>query len=396
VKAVILAAGEGARMGPFTASEPKVMIPVGNKPILEHVVGALVENGIHDLVFVIGYRKERIQSYFEDGRKFNAHIEYATQAKQLGTMQAVWEARELVRGPFLVANGSSLLDSKAIADLLESGTAPALLIAESESPEKYGVVSVNGHYLEGITEKPRQPEGNLINTGVYAFDPSALPLMESLLKEGHYDLPSLVAALAVKSRVRAVRTEGTWMDALYPWDLLKLNAHVLNGIGDLQSGTIEKDVTLRGKVTIGEGSRIRSGTYVLGPAIIGRGCEIGPNVVVYPSTSVGDNVKVQPFTVLENSVLMDDVIVGPHSVIANSVIGSGVRVASNLMASADKASAQIEDEWHVVESLGALVGEDTEIRDGVVIEPGSVVGARCRIGSLSRVRGNVANGTNVM
>jgi glucose-1-phosphate thymidylyltransferase len=396
VKAVILAAGEGARMGPFTASEPKVMIPVGNKPILEHVVGALVENGIHDLVFVIGYRKERIQSYFEDGRKFNAHIEYATQAKQLGTMQALWEARELVRGPFLVANGSSLLDAKAIADLLESGTAPALLITESESPEKYGVVSVSGHYVEGITEKPRQPEGNLINTGVYAFDPSALPLMESLLKEGHYDLPSLVAALAAKSRVRAVRTEGTWMDALYPWDLLKLNAHVLNGIGDLQSGTIEKDVTLRGKVTIGEGSRIRSGTYVLGPAIIGRGCEIGPNVVVYPSTSVGDNVKVQAFTVLENSILMDDVIVGPHSVIANSVIGSGVRVASNLMASADKASAQIEDEWHVVESLGALVGEDTEIRDGVVIEPGSVVGARCRIGPLSRVRGNVANGTNVM
>jgi len=396
MKAVVLAAGEGARMGPFTASEPKVMIPVGNKPILEYVIEALVENGIHDLVLVVGYRRERIQSHFADGGKFNARIEYAAQGKQLGTMHAVWEARELVRGPFLIVNGSSLVDGAAVRDLLDAGEGPGLLIAESESPEKYGVVSLSGQYVDKIVEKPRQPEGNLVNTGVYALDSSAFPVMESLINEGHYDLPTLLSALAAKSRVRAVRTKGTWLDALYPWDLLKLNAHVLNGIGDLQSGTIEKDVTLRGNVVIGDGSRIRSGTYVLGPAVIGKGCEIGPNVVVYPSTSIGANVKVQAFSVLENSILMDDAFVGPHSHVSNTVLGSGVRVASNLMASSDRAEAQIEGEWHVVDRLGALIGEDTEIRDGVVVEPGSVVGARCRIGPLSRVRGNVPNGTTVM
>jgi len=293
-------------------------------------------------------------------------------------------------------NGSSLVDAQAVQDLLEAGEGPAVLIAESESPEKYGVVSASGPYLEGIEEKPRQPRGNLVNTGVYALDPSVFPVMEPLLREGHNDLPSLVSALAAKTRVRAVRTRGTWLDALYPWDLLRLNAHVLNRVGDLQSGTIEKDVTLRGHVSIGDGSRIRSGTYVLGPAIIGKGCEIGPNVVVYPSTSIGDNAKVQAFTVIENSVLMEDAVVGPHSHISNSVLGSGVRVASNLMASSGRAEAQVEGEWHVVDALGALIGEDTEVRDGVVVEPGSVVGARCRIGALSRVRGNVPNGTTVM
>jgi len=396
MKAVVLAAGEGARMGPFTASEPKVMIPVGNKPILEYAVEALVENGIHDLVLVVGYRRERIQSHFEDGGRFGAHIEYAAQGKQLGTMHAVWEARAQLRGPFLVVNGSNLVDAQAVRDLLDAGEGPAVLIAESEAPEKYGVVSVSGQYVEKIVEKPRQPEGNLVNTGMYALDASALPVAESLINEGHYDLPSLVHALAAKARVRAVRTKGTWLDALYPWDLLKLNAHVLNEVGDLQSGTIEKDVTLRGKVTVGDGSRIRSGTYVLGPAVIGKGCEIGPNVVVYPSTSIGDNVKVQAFGVVSNSILMDDVILGPHSTLSNSVLASGVRVASNLMASSARADAQIEGEWHVVDPLGALVGEDTEIRDGVAIEPGSVVGARCRIGPLARVRGNVPSGTNVM
>ncbi len=396
MRAVILAAGEGARMGPFTASEPKVMIPVGNKPVLEYAVEALVENGVRDLVFVVGYRKERIQSYFEDGGRFNARIEYVTQGKQLGSLHALGEARASLKGPFLVANGSNLVDAQAVADLLEGGEAPSMLIAESEVPERYGVVSVAGHDVERITEKPREPESNLVNAGLYAFSDSVFGLVDDLLNDGRYDLPTLVNALATKSRVRAVRTRGTWFPATYPWDLLKLNAHVLNRIGDLQSGTIEKDVTLRGNVVIGEGSRIRSGTYVLGPAIIGRGCEIGPNVVVYPSTSLGDNVKVQAFSVVENSILMDDAFVGPHSRVAHSVLGSGARASSNLMASADRADAQIEGEWHVVERLGALIGEDTEIRDGVVIEPGSVVGARCRIGPLSRVRGNVPSGTTVM
>ena len=396
MKAIILAAGEGARMGPLTASEPKVMIPVGNKPILEYAVEALVENGVHDLVLVVGYRKERIQSYFEDGRKFNARIEYAVQGKQLGSLHGLWEARSLVRGPFLAVNGSNLVDAQAVADLLGAGDGPALMIAESETPEKYGVVSLAGQYLEKIVEKPGQPESNLVNGGVYLLDASVFPLVEPLLSEGHYDLPSLMNALAGKARVRAVRTKGTWLPALHPWDLLKLNAHVLGSVGDLQSGTIEKDVVLRGHVVIGDGSRIRSGTYVLGPAIIGKGCEIGPNVVVYPSTSIGDNVRVQAFSVIENSILMDDVVLGPQSHVSNSVLASGVRVASNLMASSDKADAQVEGEWHAVERVGALVGEDTEIRDGVVIEPGSVVGARCRIAPLSRVRGNVPNGTTVM
>lgn len=396
MKAVILAAGEGARMGPFTASEPKVMIPVGNKPILEYAVEALVENGVRELVLIVGYRKERIQSHFEDGGKFNARIEYATQGKQLGGLQALWEARPLLRGPFLVVNGSNLLDAQAVQDLLEGAEEPSLLVAESETPEKYGVVTLAGRYLETIVEKPRQPEGNLVSAGLYRFDTSVFGIAEALLNGGHYGIPEFLNALAAKTHVGAVRTKGTWLPALYPWDLLKLNAHVLNGIGDLQSGTIEKDVTLRGHVVVGEGSRIRSGTYILGPAVIGKGCEIGPNVVVYPSTSLGDNVKVQAFSAIENSILMDDAFVGPHSHISNSVLGEGVRVASNLMASAAKADAQVEGEWHVVDPVGALVGEDTEIRDGVVIEPGSLVGARCRIGALSRVRGNLPNGTTVM
>src|SRR5207248_880931 len=124
MKAVILAAGEGARMGPFTASVPKVMIPVGNRPLLESAIQALVENGVRDLVLVVGYRRERIQSHFQDGKAFHARITYVTQTKQLGTAHAVAEARPHLDGPFLVLNGSNLVDGRFVEDLLGSDGRP--------------------------------------------------------------------------------------------------------------------------------------------------------------------------------------------------------------------------------------------------------------------------------
>src|SRR2546427_12743601 len=81
MKAVVLAAGEGARMGPFTASEPKVMIPVGNRPILEHVTRALVDEGVHDIVLVVGYRRVREIAEFPDGKVIGAGSAYNAQKK---------------------------------------------------------------------------------------------------------------------------------------------------------------------------------------------------------------------------------------------------------------------------------------------------------------------------
>ena len=76
MQAIILAAGEGTRLRPFTMSKPKVMLPIGNKPILAYVVKALVENGLKEIIMVVGYKKERIMSFFGDGSKFGAKITY--------------------------------------------------------------------------------------------------------------------------------------------------------------------------------------------------------------------------------------------------------------------------------------------------------------------------------
>src|SRR5437764_192632 len=334
MKAVILAAGEGARMGPFTASVPKVMIPVGNRPRLESTVQSVVENGVRDLVLVVGYRRERIQSHFQDGKAFHARITYVTQTKQLGTAHAVAEARSHLDGPFLVLNGSNLVDGRFVEDLLGSGGKPAVLITQSERPRSYGVATVEGDRLVAITEKPVEMISNLINTGAYALDERIFEEIDRLAKDGKHDLPSAVSALAERTPVLAIRTEGTWVDALYPWDLLRLNATALKGTHEVRSGTIEPAVTIRGRVSIGDGCVIRSGAYLQGPLSLGPGCEIGPNAVLLPSTSLGKNVRIGAHTSVANSILMDDVILGPASVVQDGVIGSGVVARAGLLAAA--------------------------------------------------------------
>lgn len=88
MKAVILAAGQGTRMGPLTYNRPKVMLPVANKPILEHIICSARDAGIHEFVIVVGYYSETIKEYFGDGARFGVNIQYALQEKQRGTADA--------------------------------------------------------------------------------------------------------------------------------------------------------------------------------------------------------------------------------------------------------------------------------------------------------------------
>ncbi|MDO9097339.1 MAG: nucleotidyltransferase family protein, partial [Candidatus Methanoperedens sp.] len=89
MKAIILAAGEGLRCRPLTLTRSKVMLPVANKPLLEHIINAVAGNGIKDIALVVGYKKERIMDYFGDGIDFGVNISYVFQDAQLGTAHAV-------------------------------------------------------------------------------------------------------------------------------------------------------------------------------------------------------------------------------------------------------------------------------------------------------------------
>jgi glucose-1-phosphate thymidylyltransferase len=397
LKAVILAAGEGIRLRPLTLYKPKVMIRVANRPILEYVVRALALNGVKDILMIVGYRRERIMTYFEDGQKFGVNIEYEVQDKQLGTAHALSLAEGKVGEAFLVLPGDNIADPSIVRDLLASQAPNTIAVTESNLPSKYGVVLLRGKQVTRIVEKPESLMGNLISTGIFQLSSKIFGTIKQCAQQGSHDMTAVFQFLLDNGeKISALKTSARWSDVVYPWDLLDLNARVLSEGGEATAGTLESGVHIRGNVQIGEGSVIRSGTYIEGPVRIGRGCDIGPNVCILPSVSIGDNVSVQSSTEIRNSLIMSDVTIGSGSLISHSVVGDGSRLGAHFVAGAEKAQVILDKEIHTVPCLGVIMGEDTVAGNCVTVEPGVFIGSSCRIASLKNISRMVPDNTSVV
>ncbi len=400
MKAVVLAAGEGIRLRPLTLYKPKVMIRVANRPILEYVVRALAQNNIRDILMVVGYRRERIMTYFEDGSKFGVSIKYEIQDKQLGTAHALSLAEGRTGPTFLALPGDNIVHPAVIKELLglELNDSPCgIAVTESQQPSKYGVVLLKGGDVTHIVEKPTSLLSNLISTGILALSDRVFKTVRECAVRGSHDITAVIQSLIESGeRVGAVKTSAMWHDVVYPWDLLDLNAQVLSEESGSLAGTIEPGVHIKGRVQVGEGSVVRSGTYIEGPVKIGRGCDIGPNVCILPSVSIGDNVTVQSGTEIRHSILMSDVSVGPGGLISHSVIGDGSRLGAHFVAAAERAQVILDREMHTVPCLGTILGEDTVVGSSVTVEPGVLIGSSCRVAPLKNLSRPVPDNSSVV
>ena len=393
MKAVILAAGEGKRLRPFTETLPKVMLPVANKPIINHVVDSLEKTGIDEIIIVVGYKKEVIMDYFKDYKTIK--ISFITQEKQLGTAHALLQAKKKIKGSFLVIPGDNIIDNKSITNLIEDKSKYSLLIKEHSHPSKYGVVFTEKGKLKKIVEKPKEEIGKFISTGIYKFPKNVFKRIEELAKKGVYALTSTISSILDEENINTIIAD-QWMDIVFPWDLLSVNETMIHSIKSSKSGTIEKNVEIKGNVSIGKDTKIYSGCYIVGPVTIGKNCEIGPNVCIFPSTSIANNSVIHPFTEVRNSVIMENVHVGSNSFVNNSVVSKGTVVNNNFSTSSGKKHAVIEEECREIENIGVLIAEDCVINDHVVTDPGIIIGRKCEIDSMKRIRKNIESNTKVM
>jgi len=397
MKAVILAAGEGTRLKPFTESMPKVMLPVANKPILLHIIKSLSENNIRDIVMVVGYKKESIMDYFGNGKEFGVEIEYVTQEKQIGTGHALLQARNRIEEEFISLPGDNIIDGKSISYLIKNKCQTSMLVEKSRYPSKYGVVKIEGGRIKDIVEKPEKAETNLVSTGIYKFPPDIFDFIDKNLKEGRPHITDLLSSMIENGEeICSVMGNGRWMDIIYPWNWLEVNSKSLKDMTTTTSGKIERNVVLKGNVSIGEDTVIHSGCYIVGPVVIGSGCEIGPNVCIFSSTSVGDNVAIYPFTEIRNSVIMDDTTIGSNSLVSKSIIGKGTKISSHFSNIVGNGVIEIEGKFHRINDIGAFIGCGCEIGDNIVIEPGKIVGRNCIIGSLNVINKNISSESKVI
>jgi glucose-1-phosphate thymidylyltransferase len=372
-QAVILAAGEGQRLRPFTVTRPKAMISIADKPILQFIIESLARNGIRDIILVVGYHKEQVYDYLGSGEQFGVNIAYVTQAQQLGTAHALAQVKDMVKDEFLVLPGDNLIEAPTIADF--TGIEPAaVLVKRVNDPVRYGVVNIERGKVTGIVEKPKEVGSNLVNTGIYAFTKDVFNFTENVL-----DIPDVLNnMLAEGLSIKAVETSGTWLDVVYPWDVISLNEAILQKIETGLGGTIEDGVIVKGKVMVGEGTVIRAGSCIYGPAVIGRGCDIGPHVCVMPSTSIGDNVVLSSFTQIKNSVIGNDVNMGPGCFISDSVIDKGCVIKGRFTALGGPSEVRVNGESPSI-NVGVIMGEDCKIESNVTAQPGVIVGNYCQV-----------------
>ncbi len=420
VQAVILTAGEGTRLRPLTVSRVKGMIPIANKPILEYVVNALAKNNIRNIIMVVGYKKERIMAYFEDGTEFGVKIKYVEQKKQLGTAHALIQAAELIKNRFLVLPGDNIIGPESIAKIPRNDKSDAsILITNSDTPSKYGVVGLVGDKVKHIIEKPKitgdlltkgvpsifslalwehheKSLSNIISTGIYQFQPKIFKYIEDIMAEQKYNISDLFQYMISQNlTIKGIKTK-KWADAVYPWDLLEMNGVALEDIITAKSGRIEHGAIIRPPVEIGSDTVIRSNSYIMGPVVIGSGCEIGPSTCIMPSTSIGKNVTIDPFTEIKHSIIMNDCKIGSSSTISNSVISFGSTIGSHFVAESTKQEVKLKSRHYEIKNIGCIIGEDSIIGHNVILNPGMIVGANCKISSLNKLNENIPDNTQVM
>jgi UDP-N-acetylglucosamine diphosphorylase/glucosamine-1-phosphate N-acetyltransferase len=398
LKAVILAAGEGRRCRPLTQTRSKVMLPVGNRPFMEHVILALAANGVKDILIVVGYQKEKIMDHFENGIKFGVNIDYIEQKELLGTAHALRKAEPYIDGDFLVVNGDNLLDTEAVHDLVVSSGDYVILAASTKYTGDYGLLTLEQGKVKAIVEKPKRQCAGIINTGAYKFGKGIFEELPRtpISERGSYELTQTLSQMMEECRdIMVVMSHGVWADAIFAWDLLNANSLALNKGEFRVKGVIEDGVKVLGSVAIGDGSVLRSGSYLVGPVSIAKNCDIGPNVTILPSTSVGDSVRIGSSTEIRNSIIMNGTRIGSSSIVSDSVIGANSVLGDHLAIESGSSVVEIEEEFQRAE-LGAILADNVTVGTGALIHAGSVLETDVSVGLGTIVHGWIERGTRVI
>ena len=384
MKAVILAAGEGSRMRPLTYSRPKVMIPVANKPILEHLLIEVAEAGIREFIFVVGYHEEQVRDYFGSGDKWGVSIDYCAQRKQLGTADAIKMVEDLIDGKFLVVNGDIVVSQKDISSLA-NGNGITMSVVEVEDIEDLGLVELEEGKVVHVYEKVEKPPSRIANAGLYLFTPDIFAAISqtSTSPRGEYEITDSLQLLIDQGHHISYQKIEYWLDISYPWDLLPANESLLAGTKAQNLGEIEENVVVKGMVSIGKDTVVRSGSYIIGPVIIGQDCEIGPNCYIRPHTSIGDGCHIGSAVEVKNSIIMRGSKIPHHNYVGDSIIGE----ECNLGAGAKIANLRLDEQeiWIAGKNtkrrkLGAIIGDKVKTGINASINIGTIIGNNTHIG----------------
>ncbi|MBI2832138.1 MAG: NDP-sugar synthase [Chloroflexi bacterium] len=299
-------------MRPLTCGMPKPIVPVLNRPLLEHILLNLVKIGVKEVVLTVSHMPDAIRDKMGDGSQYGIRLYYVHEETALGTSGAIKNAERFLDGPFFVFNGDILttinLDDMAKRHL-EVRPKVTIALTPVENPIMYGIVETDEHgMVQRFVEKPTWDKvtTNLINAGIYILETDVLkyipPGTPSMFE--NYVFPKL---LEVGEPFLGYPADGYWIDIGTPEKYLKVNLDLLEQRGKSifteGESRIDPAAEIEPPVLIGSGCDIAAGAKIKGPAVLGPGCTIAENANI------------------ENSVLWEGVRICTGSSIKKCVIG---------------------------------------------------------------------------
>jgi len=219
-KAIILAGGRGTQLRPYTYEIPKSMLPVGGKPIIEHLIEQLKANNITDIIIAISYLGDKIKKYFGDGSRFGVNITYSEEQEDLMTGGALSRLKDQVgQDTFLVVHGDIMSDfsfSDFIQFHKEQSTSATVALTTNAEPTAFGQIKLQGTHLTKfyLNTDGAGTKSHLIHTGIYAFEPTIFN--EFPKDRARFSLEDVIQHLVSKQEVSGFVFEGSWYDVGNP------------------------------------------------------------------------------------------------------------------------------------------------------------------------------------
>ncbi len=355
MKAVVMAGGEGTRLRPLTSNQPKPMVPIVNKPCMEHIIELLKQNGITDIIVTLAFLPQSIRGYFGDGSSMGVSIEYSVEESPLGTAGSVRNAFEHLDETFIVISGDALtdFDLTEVIDFHKSkGSMITLALKSVENPLEFGVVIVDeDNHIKQFLEKPSwgQVFSDYVNTGIYVLEPE---IFDYIPADTKYDFSQELFPKMLKrgKPMYGYPCDGYWQDIGNINQFLRANHDALDGKVSVNIPGIR----LRENIYIGEKLNLDSLDNIRGPALIGNYAKIDTEA------------KIQPYTILGNNVVVKDNAETDHCVVdSNTYIGSGAKIS------------------------GAIIGKNCDIKPAATVHANAALGDECSIGDHSMIASNV-------
>ena len=389
MKAIVLAAGKGTHLAPFSPDRTASLVDICGTTVLEHTIKLLREAGVSDVVVVVNPTEQKIPRLLGDGRHLHVSVDIVPQTGPEGIGGAILEAAARFQPGenFFLVYGDTLTASNVFVHAQQSHhlhRAPIAAVCLTSKTDPYGIIYMEaGMRISRVVEKPKDVGlGNYVLAGVFVLP----QIFFSYLKEANGSMIGALERVVAKDKLYASIWEDDWVDLRYPWDVLKANRILMKGweaASIAKSAKISEGATIVGPVHIADGVAIQAGAVLRGPCFVGAETFIGNNSLVREFTSVGAKSQVGFGVELKNCVIFGGTHIGRLSFLGDSVIGAGVDVGAGTMTinrQLDNRAIDVEIAGRSIASglvkLGSFVGDGAVIGASNTLAAGTVIEAR--------------------